>query len=732
MDALQTLNSAQRAAVTADERAVLVLAGAGSGKTRVIVERIAWLVTERGVDPRNVLAITFTNRAANEMRSRVAVRLGVDRVGAWLGTFHAFGANVLRRHMDRLGRSNQFSIFDDSDQQSLMRQLVADMPGQYEKVSPKEALWWISRQKQEMVRPEAVKPAGRPRIAAFAHLWGRYEAALRQNNAVDFDDLLVLVVRLFDEHPDILERYRRRYTHVHVDEYQDTNAVQYHMVRRLGGTEGSVFVVGDEDQSIYSWRGANIRNVLEFERDFPNARVIRLEQNYRSTGPILAVANSVVANNTQRLGKTLWTEKKEGPPVRFYHAPDGHDEARFVAEDLVARACPPREVAVLYRTNAQSRLMEEALRIKGVAYVVVGGVHFYGRKEVKDILAYLRVAASPSDDLAVRRVVNVPTRGVGASTMARIEEYAAAREQPLFEVIRDVEHDQSLPARAREGLAGFVRLVDDARMRINEGAAIQDLVRELLARTDYRAYVQKTNEQDYRDRFEVLDEFVSACAEFDKQKRGGVLEFLQELALVSDADEYQADAPAVSLITCHSAKGLEFNHVYLIGLEEGLLPHATAQESDKEIEEERRLCYVAMTRACQTLTLTAAECRTMYGREEDREVSRFVGEVSRGLLVPVYEKALSRAPERKPVPMPVSGRKGVAPPAVAAGAGDAAGGSQLKLGTRVRHARYGEGTVMFTSGSGDKLKARIRFKTGRVHTFMVSMTPLEVLEGGRR
>lgn len=706
------LNSAQLEAVLRGDGPALVLAGAGSGKTRVIVERIAHLIGEKGVDARHILALTFTNKAADEMRQRVAARLGVEKVGAWLGTFHSFGLYVLRREMSRLGRSSQFTIFDDADQLSLMKKLVQDLGASAGGVSPRDALAWISAQKQDVAVPD-LSPGAQPVENVYRLLWTRYHAVLQRANAVDFDDLLVLTAQLFAQDAEVRCKYAGRYRYVLIDEYQDTNRAQYLLARHLSSKYGNIFVVGDEDQSIYSWRGASIRNILDFEKDFPDAHTFRLEQNYRSTAPILNAANAVVKNNRHRLGKTLWTDRQGGDLVRFYEAEDAEAEARFVADDIVAKKISPGQVAVLFRTNGQARYVEEAMRRKGIAYVVVGGVRFYGRKEIKDVLSYLRLLVNSADDVSLRRVLNVPARGIGATTQDLIEQYAGSRAQTLMEVLRETEFDQSLPARARQSIGEFVHLIDDLTLDARS-LPVAPLLDKLLERTKYRDYVQQADEKDYRTRLEMLDEFRVACAQFDAKRGTGLLSFLQELSLLSDVDSWDPGLPAVTLMTCHSAKGLEFDYVYLLGLEEGLLPHASALESSDEIEEERRLCYVAMTRARVGLTLCAARSRMVYGGGSgDRETSRFVREIPRQTL------QFIGTDQSRGVGKP--GLSPVAPPP-----------SALKLGTRVWHAQFGKGTVMYTSGSGAKLRARIRFESGRSRDFMVSATPLKVLDGDKK
>lgn len=705
-----TLNTAQQTAVTAGGGPALVLAGAGTGKTRVIVERMAWLIEERGVDPRHLLALTFTNKAAAEMRARLARRTGADRVASWMGTFHSFALYMLRRERDRLGRPSNFTIFDDADQLSLMKRLVKELPPRVTRVSPREGLQYISSWKQ---RAESPPDLENPDTGddPFLILWRRYHDALDRARALDFDGLLVETVRLFEENEDVRDKYRRRFRYVLVDEYQDTNHAQYRIARALAGPEGNLFAVGDEDQSIYAWRGADIRNILDFERDFPNAQVHRLEQNYRSTAPILELANAVVANNTQRLGKKLWTSQDRGEPVRFHLAESAEEEARWVADAIVRGAMPASEVAVLFRTNAQARVLEEALRLRGIHYAVVGGVKFYQRKEVKDILAYLRLIVNPADDESVRRIINVPARGIGATTMERIEEYAAQRGCPLVDVLREIDTDTTLGGRARASVAALLHLLDDWREK-EKDAPVAALAEAVLEAVDYRAYVQHTDERDFRNRLEIVDEFIAGCRQHDASRGGRLEQYLQDLALMTDVDAWDADAPAVTLMTVHSAKGLEFGEVYIVGLEEGLFPLIMEFEDGHNLEEERRLCYVAMTRAKQRLTLTAAQSRMIYGKlRDDREVSRFVAEAGYGRL--------KREGEKKPA--------GKARRTSAAGEKAEPGG--MRVGSRVRHAKFGPGRVMEVSGSGRKMKARIKFQTGRSMTFMVSVAPLEIVEG---
>lgn len=709
------LNATQQAAVSASPGPVLVLAGAGSGKTRVIVERMAWLVEEEGVSPRNLLALTFTNKAAGEMRMRFARRLGVETVPAFIGTFHSFGLWVLRREAGAIDRSKNFTIFDDADQLSLMKRLVKDLPKNFVPVSPRDALRFISQIKQIEPYPAWSDPPESLEEGSFRELWTRYHDTLKGCSALDFDDLTALTAHLFSTTPEVCEHYRMRFNHVLIDEYQDTNRSQYVIARSLG-LDSSLFVVGDEDQSIYSWRGADINNILDFVKDFPNAQAFRLEENYRSTQKILDAANAVVANNVNRLGKTLYTRQEEGTPVRCFSAETAEEEADFIAQDILKRELPVSQVAIFYRVHTLARLMEESLRQRRVPYVVVGGIKFYSRREIKDILAYLRLAANPLDDESLRRVLNVPARGIGNTTRERLEDYARLRNQPLLQVLRESEYDQSLPARARSSAATFVELIDFLASRAKD-TGLAEVVELLLDRIGYRDYVRQSDEREFQNRIEIIEEFVVSCKQYDSGKAGGLEGFLQDLALQTDADQWDADGGAVTLMTCHSAKGLEFDHVYLLGMEEDLFPMTRFDDDDDDMEEERRLCYVAMTRTRKTLTLTHSGSRMVYGVSHNRRTpSRFLGEAGMHRLQPVdYSgEAKAKRQNRNTKSMPAT-----PPPVVES--------SELRSGTAVRHARFGRGVVLYTKGVGDKLTARVRFETGRVAMLLVAKAPLEIV-----
>ena len=715
------MNETQLAAVTAPDGPVLILAGAGSGKTRVIVERMVHLVEERGVPARQLLALTFTNKAASEMTRRFAERIHLDYVPAFLGTFHSFGLWILRREAHHIERPRDFIIYDDGDQLSLMKRLVKELPRNFVAVSPRDALGYISRIKQVEPFPDWSLPPDSDEEVTCRELWSRYHTSLKACSAFDFDDLTALTAFLFQRFPEVCERYRERFRHVMVDEYQDTNRSQY-LIARCLGEESSLFVVGDEDQSIYSWRGADINNILDFANDFPNAKVYRLEENYRSTQAILNTANAVVSNNVSRLGKTLYTRHPGGDPVRYFFAVNAEEEAAFVGQDLVRRQLPPGSVAVFYRTHTQARLVEEAFRMRRIPYVVVGGVKFYSRKEVKDILAYLRLAVNPADDESLRRIMNVPPRGIGNTGREEFEEYARMRSIPLLQAFRECEMNEAVSARARRSAAELVDIVD-ALARDAQVQPVAGLVETLLERINYRQYVEQSDEKELRNRIEVVNEFIVACGQHDSRDQGGLGGFLQELALVSDVDNWEDRGDTATLMTCHCAKGLEFDHVYLIGLEEDLFPLSRFGDEGDDLEEERRLCYVAMTRARKTLTLTAAEKRMLYGvTNNGRRPSRFLSEAGWDRLLNVD---FSGEPRDRPKKARAAGSPVGAPPGAPE---NGASGGALGTGDVIQHARFGRGVVLYVKGAGPKLRARVRFDSGRVADLLIAQAPVQIVK----
>ena len=694
---LADLNPPQRDAVTAGDGPLLVLAGAGSGKTRVIAHRIAWLLSVRGVHPKNVLAVTFTNKAAGEMARRVEELVAPVGIRAPLiATFHSACVRILRQHIRHIGYPPHFTIYDEDDRLQLVKECMRELDMTDRTWTPASIVQRISAAKNQMVALEEVERAARgPREERIAALFRRYQERLVAAAAADFDDLLLLTVRLFTEAPAVLAWYHGLWTHVLVDEYQDTNRAQYRIIRQLTAGHRNVCVVGDADQSIYKWRGADIRNILDFETDYPGTRVIRLEQNYRSTKRILALASAVIAHNVSRKDKGLWTENGEGERAAVYRAWDEHEEANFVAQTiLAARGAGSAwdDIAVFYRTNAQSRVLEDALRRGGIPYVVVGSVRFYERKEIKDALAYLRLVVNPADDVAFRRAIQTPGRGIGRATLTRLEELAVREARPLLALAAAPPADVTgKPRRALEEFAALITRLATAREKTPLPAFI-DLV---LDASGYREDLKQERSSEADARLENLEELIAAAEDYVRGQEDATLEgFLDGVALVSDVDELPDGARGVTLMTLHSAKGLEFPVVFLTGMEEGVFPHVRAMDSVDEIEEERRLCYVGITRAKERLWISYALHRRMHGYG--------LGEPSRFLLeMPAEQLAVlggaGRADARR--------EPEVETPFADAGADDL----PLKVGARVRHGRWGEGLVVGVERSGGDTLVTVRF-----------------------
>jgi DNA helicase-2/ATP-dependent DNA helicase PcrA len=694
---LLDLNPPQREAVTAGDGPLLVLAGAGSGKTRVIAHRIAWLLGVRGVHPKHVLAVTFTNKAAGEMARRVEALLLPAGIGApIIATFHSACVRILRQHIRHIGYPPHFTIYDEDDRLALVKECMRELDLADRTWTPASLVHRISAAKNQMIGVEEAERLARgPREERIAQLFRRYQERLAAASAVDFDDLLLLTVRLFDEAPEVLAWYRGLWTHVLVDEYQDTNRAQYRIIRQLTGEHRNVCVVGDPDQSVYRWRGADIRNILDFELDFPGTRVIRLEQNYRSTKRILAIAAAVIAHNLSRKDKTLWTENGEGERAQVYRAWDEHEEANFVAQGILsARSAGTAwdDVAVFYRTNAQSRVLEDALRRGGIPYVIVGSVRFYERKEIKDALAYLRLVVNPADDVAFRRAVQAPGRGIGRATLLRLDELAAREGRPLLAVAAAPPAD--VAAKPRRALEEFAALVGGLAGK-RAGTPLPAFIDEVLNASGYREDLRQERSSEAEARLENLEELVAAAEDYARSQEPAALEgFLDGIALVSDIDELREDTRGVTLMTLHSAKGLEFPVIFLTGMEEGVFPHARSMASTEEVEEERRLCYVGVTRAKERLALSYALHRRMHGYGLG-EPSRFLLEMPEEHLVLLGAAVPGEARRDAPVE---------APP-VDAGGDDL----PLRVGARVRHGRWGEGLVVGVERSGDDTLVTVRF-----------------------
>ncbi len=739
MSIYDTLNDKQREAVYHTEGPLLILAGAGSGKTRVLTHRIAYLIGEKGVNPWNILAITFTNKAAGEMRERVDSLVGFGAESIWVSTFHSACVRILRRYIDRLGYDNNFTIYDTDDQKTVMKD-VCRLAGIDTKVYKERSLLGaISSAKNELVTPQeyelnATGDFGKQKIATA---YKEYEKQLRANNALDFDDLLLKTVQLFQTQPDVLEHYQERFRYIMVDEYQDTNTVQFKFVSLLAGKYKNLCVVGDDDQSIYKFRGANIKNILNFEQEFSEAQVIKLEQNYRSTSNILNAANAVIRNNTGRKDKTLWTENGEGEKVQLCQFDTGYDEAGFVASNIqknVRDGAAYNEHAVLYRTNAQSRLFEERFVASNIPYKIVGGVNFYARREIKDLLAYLKTIDNGRDDLAVRRIINVPKRGIGLTTINRVQESALERGLGFYEALQGLDLIPNI-GRSAAKLDSFVALIEYFK-GVAKDAAISDLMEEILEKTGYIENLEAEDKQDAQSRIENIDELLSKIAAYedacaDRDEKPALSGFLEEVALVADIDSLDEDQDYVILMTLHSAKGLEFPHVYLAGMEEGLFPSYMTITSDdpEELEEERRLCYVGITRAERELTLSCARQRMLRGETRYNRMSRFLMEIPAELT----ETGNSFAQEME---MPVQNTYSQAKQAFkskAFSAGNPAKqfsvvkgkGLDYVTGDRVRHMKFGDGVVTGITEGGRDYEVTVDFDTAGTKKMFASFARLK-------
>ena len=643
MSIYDTLNPPQQEAVFHTEGPLLILAGAGSGKTRVLTHRIAHLIADKGVNPFNILAITFTNKAAQEMRERVDKLTGADGMSVWVATFHSTCVRILRRYIDRLGYDNRFTIYDSDDQKTLMKEICRKLNIDTKKYKERSLLAQISHAKDEMITPDEMEmnAGGDFNQKKVAQVYREYQAALKSNNALDFDDLLVKTVELFQNCGDVLESYQEKFRYIMVDEYQDTNTVQFKFVSLLAARYGNLCVVGDDDQSIYKFRGANIGNILGFERVFPDAKVVRLEQNYRSTKNILNAANEVIANNAARKEKRLWTENPEGEKLHFRQFMNGFEEAEYVIGDIAKKKrehlADYRECAILYRTNAQSRLFEEKCLKANIPYKIVGGINFYARKEIKDLLCYLKTIDNSADDLAVRRILNVPKRGIGATTVGRVQDYADYMNVSFYDALRVAEEVPSI-GRSLNKIEGFVTFIQSLKSKA-QAYSVTEILEEVIDLTGYVDELKAEDTEESRARIENIDELISKTVSYEEAMKAEGREatlsgFLEEIALIADIDTVDPDQDYVLLMTLHSAKGLEFPYVYLAGMEDGMFPSSMCIFSDDptDMEEERRLCYVGITRAMKELTLTSARQRLVRGETQYNKVSRFVREIPRELV----------------------------------------------------------------------------------------------------
>lgn len=712
------LNPEQQKAVKATDGPLLLMAGAGSGKTRVLTHRIGYLMVEKGVNPYNILAITFTNKAAREMRDRIRSMMGGTADEIWISTFHSMCVRILRRDIDRIGFNRNFTILDTTDQQSVIKGILKDKNIDPKKFDPRALLGAISSAKNELLDTEEyAKQAGGYFDQVVSDVYTEYQKRLRKNQALDFDDLIMMTILLFNRVPEVLEYYQRKFQYIHVDEYQDTNRAQYMLVKMMAARFKNLCVVGDSDQSIYRWRGADIANILSFEKDYPNASVILLEQNYRSTKRILLAANRVIENNMNRKAKNLWTENAEGNKICYYRADSEQGEAQFVIgkikEMVDSGKRKASDIAILYRTNAQSRVMEEALLKSNIEYAIVGGIKFYDRKEIKDILGYLRLIANPDDDISLQRVINVPKRGVGSSSLDKIAEFAVSHDISMFEALNSIEL-LGLSPKITKACREFRDLIN-GYSQMQEFLSVTELVEEVLEKSGYREMLKAEKTIESQSRLENLEELLSVTKNFEEVNEDkSLVGFLTDLALVADIDKLDDDgkpAESIVLMTLHSAKGLEFPVVFLIGLEEGVFPHSRSLMEEAEMEEERRLAYVGITRAEQDLYITNAQMRTLFGRTSMNAASRFIKEIpddliepfqkpgrmgtSSGLAAPSFSRQTAAGP-RNPVVRPTLQSTG----------GDGIG---WNVGDKAEHGKWGIGTVVSVKGEGEGKELDIAF-----------------------
>ncbi len=739
-DLLSGLNDIQREAALHFEGPLLILAGAGSGKTRVLTHRIAYLIEERQINPYNILALTFTNKAAREMRERVDQIVTFGAQNVWVSTFHSTCVRILRRYIDHLGYDRRFTIYDTDDQKTLMKNICKELNIDTKKFRERTFLNAISSAKDELKTPEqyADEIAKEHKDKIFGTVYKKYQKNLKKNNALDFDDLIMLTVQLFRENKDVLSYYQERFQFLMVDEYQDTNTAQFTLLSLLASRYQNLCVVGDDDQSIYKFRGANIQNILNFEKIFPATKVIRLEQNYRSTKNILSAANEVIKNNSMRKEKALWTKAEEGEPISYGRYDNEHEEALGIASDIkkIVRSENKNysDFAILYRTNAQSRVFEEKLVYEGIPYRIIGAINFYARKEIKDLMCYLKTVNNSADDISVQRIINVPKRGIGATTISRIMTYAAGQEISFYDALTQIDYIPDC-ARAASKINSFVEMIEHLRGRLrDEYYTLEDLINEIIDRTGYVRLLEAEDTVEAQSRIENIDSLCSKIIQYEEDcEEAATLDgLLEEIALVADIDTISDDAEQVLLMTLHSAKGLEFPNVYIAGMEENIFPGAMAVFGDDptEIEEERRLCYVGITRAMEKLTLTSANCRMRNGEINFNRPSRFINEIPRYLIKQTYGAVIKE--EKKPsIPeKPVFSRTGYSParasiytknkknpfadnPYIQKGFGND-GTSQVpeyREGDTVSHTKFGTGTVTSLTQLDNDYEVIVDFET---------------------
>lgn len=738
MDYLNGLNDRQKEAVLHTDGPLLILAGAGSGKTRVVTHKIAYLIEEKRIFPGNILAITFTNKAANEMKERVASLLNTNVEGMWMGTFHSICVRVLRRDIDKIGYNRSFTIYDRDDQITLIRECIKERNLSKDMYKESSVLAQISTLKDSMTSPDSFINENYKDFYKrnIGELYALYQQKLKQYNALDFDDLIIKTVEMLKANPLILSYYQNKFQYVFVDEYQDTNKVQYELVQLLSGKYKNLCVVGDGDQSIYGWRGADISNIRDFEKDYKGATTILLEQNYRSTQNILQLANKVIKNNPSRKDKNLWTDNHEGETIVYEELPDAEDEALFVVnkiDELIKEGYKPSDCAILYRTNAQSRSFEESFIRKAIPYKIVGGLKFYDRKEIKDIVAYLKVIENPVDNISLKRIINTPRRGIGDATIQKLEEFAQQTNDSIYGALLSLEH-VNLSARAKNSLQPFITMMNNL-MAKKEIMGIQEFIEDVINSSGYVRDLEKEDTIESQTRLENIKEFISVAIDFEARMGDITMEeFLANIALLSDVDKTSDSTNVVTMMTIHSAKGLEFPVVFMVGMEDGLFPTFRALDSESDLEEERRLCYVAVTRAERLLYITSAKIRTIYGKTNYTLPSRFIGEMGEAIekspknnekeqLVAVKDYRTQKETKiipGSPRPFIIQAPSRVIP--------EASSKLDLNLGDKVRHKKWGIGTVVQIKDKegGDK-ELVITFEQEGLKRLLQSIAPIEVV-----
>ncbi|NLZ47956.1 MAG: DNA helicase PcrA [Clostridiales bacterium] len=754
MDLKKLLNPEQYDAATTIDGPVLILAGAGSGKTRVLTYRIAHMIEDLGIYPSQILAITFTNKAAGEMKDRVRRMVGDIVDNMWISTFHSCCVRILRREIDKLGYKKDFTIYDSTDQKTLIKQCMKELNINEKDISDSEIIGRIGKAKDNLISAEQFKKDNQYnfRDNKIADLYLLYQKKLKSNNALDFDDLIFKTVELFRTNNEVLEFYQRKFKYIMVDEYQDTNMSQYELIRLLGKAHKNVCVVGDDDQCIYEWRGANIRNILDFEKDYPEAKVVKLEQNYRSKGNILNAANSVIKNNSERKHKVLRTESDAGEKIKIYRAPSDRDEAQFVASEIAKlmeeEGRSYRDFAILYRTNAQSRIFEDTFIKRHIPYRLIGGHKFYDRKEIKDIMAYLKVLNNPDDDISLQRIINVPKRSIGAATVEKLLQQANEIEDSLYNVMLDVDVLPTLSARSKTSINKFMDLMENLQA-LKEQLTVSELVNAVLEDTGYIKELENSKEIEDESRVENLKELVSAAVDFENTSEDKSLAaFLEKTALVADVDNYDEEADSVVMMTVHSAKGLEFPVVFMVGMENGIFPGNSSFQNPHEMEESRRLCYVGITRAKEKLYMTSAEIRMVFGRTSAFAPSDFLNEIACDLVEyinkaplssgqgiqrngyignfnsqPLNNSSTSFETAAKELSKKLNYYMNAEPAKPKAVLTEA----EAVVGAKVKHAKFGVGTIVSVKKEKDDVKLTIAFDNMGIKMFLLSMTPLELI-----